>query len=45
MDANIAGMSTHRLRIMLVDDHEVVRDGVKSLINAHDDLTVVAEAG
>jgi DNA-binding NarL/FixJ family response regulator len=34
-----------RLRILLVDDHEVVRDGVKSLINANDDLTVVAEAG
>ena len=30
---------------MLVDDHEVVRDGVKSLINANDDMTVVAEAG
>ncbi len=29
---------------MLVDDHEVVRDGVRSLINANDDLIVVAEA-
>ncbi len=38
-------MSKERLRIMLVDDHEVVRDGVKSLIEANDDLTVVAEAG
>jgi two-component system, NarL family, response regulator DevR len=34
-----------RIRILLVDDHEVVRDGVKALINANDDLTVVAEAG
>jgi two-component system response regulator DevR len=33
-----------RIRVLLVDDHEVVRDGVKSLINANDDLTVVAEA-
>jgi two-component system response regulator DevR len=38
-------MSTGTLRILLVDDHEVVRDGVKSLINANDDLTVVGEAG
>ena len=38
-------MSTSRLRVLLVDDHEVVRDGVKSLINANDDMTVVAEAG
>ena len=44
VDPTTAGMSKGRLRIMLVDDHEVVRDGVKSLINAHDDLTVVAEA-
>src|ERR1700694_1564227 len=41
----IARMSLQRLRVLLVDDHEVVRDGVKSLINANDDLTVVAEAG
>src|SRR5215467_4389361 len=38
-------MATRRTRVLLVDDHEVVRDGVKSLINANDDLSVVAEAG
>src|SRR5436305_4907000 len=38
-------MSQERLRNLLVDDHEVVRDGVRSLIEANDDLTVVAEAG
>ncbi len=37
-------MAKSRLRILLVDDHEVVRDGVKSLINANDDMIVVAEA-
>src|SRR6202048_372574 len=37
-------MSKDHLRVLLVDDHEVVRDGVKSLINANDDLAVVAEA-
>ena len=38
-------MSADRLRVMLVDDHEVVRDGLKALIQANDDLVVVAEAG
>jgi two-component system, NarL family, response regulator DevR len=38
-------VSQNRVRVMLVDDHEVVRDGVKSLINANDDMIVVAEAG
>ena len=34
-----------RLRVMLVDDHEVVRSGIKSMLEANADLTVVAEAG
>jgi DNA-binding NarL/FixJ family response regulator len=38
-------MAEHRIRVLLVDDHEVVRDGVKSLINANDDMIVVGEAG
>jgi two-component system, NarL family, response regulator DevR len=38
-------VSTDRLRVMLVDDHEVVRDGLKALLQAQDDLLVVAEAG
>ena len=33
------------MRVMLVDDHEVVRKGLRSLIDAADDLEVVAEAG
>src|SRR6202521_1479633 len=41
----IAPVSKDNLRVLLVDDHEVVRDGVKALINANDDLTVVGEAG
>ena len=32
-------------RVMLVDDHEVVRAGLRSLVEAEDDLEVVAEAG
>ncbi|HEY8855380.1 MAG TPA: response regulator, partial [Candidatus Dormibacteraeota bacterium] len=38
-------MAKEQLRILLVDDHEVVRDGVKALINGSDGLIVVAEAG
>src|SRR6202049_4294180 len=40
----MSGMAKTRIRILLVDDHEVVRDGVKSLINANDDLSVAPEA-
>ena len=32
-------------RVMLVDDHEVVRAGLRSLLTTQDDLEVVAEAG
>lgn len=34
-----------KVRVMLVDDHEVVRQGLKSLIEADEDMTVVGEAG
>lgn len=33
------------IKVLLADDHEVVRTGLKLLVNAEDDLTVVAEAG
>ncbi|MFB3739834.1 MAG: response regulator transcription factor, partial [Candidatus Velamenicoccus archaeovorus] len=33
------------LRVLLVDDHEVVRSGVKALLQATDDIIVTAEAG
>jgi DNA-binding NarL/FixJ family response regulator len=32
------------LRIFLVDDHPVVREGLKALINSHSELEVVGEA-
>ena len=32
------------IRLLLVDDHEIVRRGLRELLEAHDDLTVVAEA-
>src|SRR5215472_1719678 len=43
--ASMKSMAQSRTRVLLVDDHEVVRDGVKSLIDANDDMTVVGEAG
>ena len=37
--------TTGTVRVLLVDDHEVVRQGLRTLFEAHDDLEVVAEAG
>ena len=33
-----------KLRIFLADDHAVVREGLKALVNAHPDMEVVGEA-
>src|SRR5436190_11578837 len=38
-------MGTMPLRVMLVDDHEVVRSGLRSMLEAAGDIRVVAEAG
>ena len=37
-------MSDLPLRVVLVDDHEVVRDGIKALLAAEPDIAVVGEA-
>jgi len=37
-------MDVPPLRVMLVDDHEVVRDGIKALLATADDIVVCAEA-
>ena len=34
----------NKLRILVADDHAVVREGIKALVNAQDDMTVVGEA-
>jgi two-component system response regulator DevR len=45
----IAGMTTTDkvppLRVMLVDDHEVVRNGIRAMLQAEEDIDVSAEAG
>jgi two-component system, NarL family, response regulator DevR len=33
------------LRVMLVDDHEVVRNGIRAMLQPEDDIAVVTEAG
>jgi two-component system, NarL family, response regulator DevR len=35
---------TGTLKVMLVDDHEIVRQGLRALLEAEDDIEVVAEA-
>ena len=37
-------MSAQPLRVMVVDDHEVVRDGIRSLLDVTGDIVVCAEA-
>ena len=34
-----------KLRIVLADDHETVREGLKMIVNAQDDMEVVGFAG
>ena len=33
------------LRVMLVDDHEIVRDGIRAVLDAQEDIVVTSEAG
>lgn len=35
---------THVIRVLLAEDHETVREGLKLLVNGQPDMTVVAEA-
>jgi two-component system, NarL family, response regulator DevR len=43
--ATMGSMNTPPLRVMLVDDHEVVRGGIRAMLQATDDIVVTAEAG
>ena len=44
-DATRRGEATDQIRVFLLDDHEVVRRGVRDLLETHEDITVVGEAG
>ena len=37
-------MNQERIRILLVDDHAVVREGLRALLEQHDDMDIVGEA-
>jgi DNA-binding NarL/FixJ family response regulator len=37
-------MTTHRCRVLLVDDNERVRESLRSLLAPHDDIEIVGEA-
>src|SRR6266540_1782189 len=44
-EGSMRAMAGPPLRVMLVDDHEVVRSGIRSMLQATDDIVVTAEAG
>jgi DNA-binding NarL/FixJ family response regulator len=37
--------STSKIRVLLADDHQLFRAGIRSLLDTHGDMEVVAEAG
>lgn len=41
----VASDMTQKLRILLADDHETVREGLRMILNAQPDMQVVATAG
>jgi DNA-binding NarL/FixJ family response regulator len=43
--ALLAAEPALRLRVVLADDHAIVREGIKTLVNAQPDMEVVGEAG
>ncbi|MFC5720829.1 response regulator [Streptomyces gamaensis] len=45
MEQSRAFSPEHPVRVFLLDDHEVVRRGIRDLLDAEDDITVVGEAG
>lgn len=38
-------MSLYKIRVLIVDDHAIVRTGLRLLISGQEDMTVVGEAG
>lgn len=44
LDDGVSGEAAEMLRVVLADDHAVVREGLKALVNAQPDMHVVGEA-
>src|SRR6478752_3665496 len=38
-------MAERTVRVYLLDDHEVVREGLRALLESHDDIEVVGDSG
>ena len=38
-------MSNEKIKVMIVDDHPLLRVGVASIVNARSDMTVMAQTG
>ena len=38
-------VSTNKIKVLIVDDHQVVRQGLRTFLELHDDMAVVGEAG
>ncbi len=34
----------NKIKVLLVDDHEIMRDGIRALLSLHDDIKIVGEA-
>jgi two-component system, NarL family, response regulator len=45
MSPSAARVEARKIRVVLADDHPVVRDGLAAMINQQPDMSVVAEAG
>jgi DNA-binding NarL/FixJ family response regulator len=37
-------MNTHRCRVLLVDDHDPIRDALRTLLSAYEDVEIIGEA-
>jgi DNA-binding NarL/FixJ family response regulator len=37
-------MNTHRCRVLLMDDHDLMREALRELLRSYEDVEIVAEA-
>jgi len=45
IDASQRGLLTDRIRVLMVDDHEMVRQGIRNMLEQTEGISVVGEAG